>query len=450
MTPAGNPAMPAWGYKAAAPEFRPESCSPVSLSVVVYSSRAVAPLSPHELQRLTVGSQQRNSRDGITGLMLYDEGRFYQWLEGPPDKLDRLFRAIRSDPRHTDIEVLGSFPARARRFGGWTMELVTSGKAAFSWRREAVQPVPAVLRRLRAEPRAAPVLLLQLVAAIGADEAETPSDAIAHLPLPQKTATVLRNVFLSRVIPQLSLADGARGLPDRRLPAHPRAAELAELLTAADPTAAHDLIEALRQDGTGIGPFCATLLEPAARSLGDLWQEDFCTEFDVTLALCRLQTAVRLLAAGTAQRPPSRLKLPAVLVVPEPGELHRLGAGLDSTVLRGAGWSPQCEFPTDDKALQDILAGTWFDVLDLSLSAAFRREQELPRLTRTIALARQVSRNPALVVMVGGRVFVETRDAVVTVGADRANRTALNVNRTILRTLAATRLGNLAPIPTAS
>jgi methanogenic corrinoid protein MtbC1 len=184
-----------------------------------------------------------------------------------------------------------------------------------------------------------------------------------------------------------------------------------------------------------MGALSASLLEPAARRLGDLWSEDFCSEFDVTLGLCRLQAAVRMLSPGILESMPPRRKLPVVLIAPEPGELHRLGAALDSTILRDAGWTPHTEFPSDSNALDDILSAQWFDVLDLSLSTAFRRDQSLPQLTRTIADARRASRNPALVVVVGGRVFVEEKEAGASVGADQALTTALNVNRSILRTL---------------
>jgi hypothetical protein len=128
-----------------------------------------------------------------------------------------------------------------------------------------------------------------------------------------------------------------------------------------------------------------------------------------------------------------------VLIVPEPGELHRLGAALDNTILGNAGWAPQFEYPADNEALQEMLADSWFDVLDLSLSVALRQEQWLPRLRETIAQARRASRNPELKVVVGGRVFHETAGAGASVGADMTSRSSANLDRSILRTMNATR-----------
>jgi hypothetical protein len=71
-------------------------------------------------------------------------------------------------------------------------------------------------------------------------------------------------------------------------------------------------------------------------------------------------------------------------------------------------------------------------VLDLSLSAAFRREHWLPRLTKTIDAARHASRNPTLVVVVGGRVFAEHVALGAQVGADAASTTALHVDQSIM------------------
>ena len=59
-----------------------------------------------------------------------------------------------------------------------------------------------------------------------------------------------------------------------------RAAELARLLIAADPAAAFDLLGALHARAGSIAALCATLFEPVARALGDLWQADDCSEFE--------------------------------------------------------------------------------------------------------------------------------------------------------------------------
>jgi hypothetical protein len=212
---------------------------------------------------------------------------------------------------------------------------------------------------------------------------------------------------------------------------HRQAAELASLLIAADQSDAWALIAELSTHEDAAAPLYATLFEPVARMLGDSWYNDDCSEVDVTLGLSRLQSAVRNLGLDSMPGVADLAHVPVVLIAPEPGELHGLGAALDSEVLWQAGWDPHCEFPATDKALQDLLAATWFDALDLSLSVAFRREDSLQRVARTIARARRASRNPALAVIVGGRVFVEQKTAGGQVGADGSCATSLDIEQAI-------------------
>ncbi len=425
------------------------------LSTVVYRSQAVREMSPPALRDLTLSSQERNRREAVTGLMLYDGGQFFQWLEGPPASLDRLMSSIRQDPRHTDIEILNNQSAPARTFGDWNMKLAAQYPEVDPWQRDVIEPPREIVETLRNHPQAAPTLLTRLVPA--PNQAHGPVnaqvtplhatfpkatllDATRHMPLAPASAETLKDVILSVVFPQL-WGDQFPLQPDlvsgpANAPAFARARELAELLVGSQDGAALELLRELKASRAGgIATLYETVLEPAARRLGDLWSEDFCSEFDLTLALCRLQTAVRVLTVEHPCRALENFNQPSVLIVPEPGEMHLLGAVLDSTILDGAGWAPKREFPRTDGALQDLMASSWFDVLDLSLSVALRRDHWLPRVTQTIAQARRASQNPHLLVVVGGRVFAEEAEAATNVGANLASMTAGSVDRTILRTL---------------
>ena len=406
-----------------------------AIAKVVYRSRASRDFSVDELRQLTLAAQSRNHVESITGLMLYADHCFYQWLEGPAENVSKIMHAIRNDERHTDVQVLEEQPASMRRFGDWTMKLAAAGPDGPSaWRHEVIEPPSDVIETLRQRPEAAPSLLIRLIPAnVGvaiAGALEVEPDALGTVE--RRSAAILRDVFLTSIVPHLADRHGVFQPAGKHWPVHARAAELVDLLLSADATAAQQLIKELRGDHVVFLPLLATLFEPAARRLGDLWNEDDCSDADVTIGLSRLQMALRLLSDGSALQLPKLAHAPVTLIVPEPGELHRIGAALDSTVMSQAGWQPRCEYPVDDAALADILAGTWFDTLDLSLSTAFRREHLLPRMTETIALARRASCNPALVVVVGGRVFVEEIGAGNKVGADVTSTTSLEVNRSII------------------
>ena len=344
------------------------------MSSLVYRSRCIEPMAPDDLNRMVESSRVRNRAASITGLLICEDDHFLQWLEGPNDGLARLWRSIRIDHRHTDIEILGDAPTPVRSFGAWDMQLATKRTM-----------IPAAVR---------------LAAS--------------------RTGSGL-------VAPRHDLRRSDEDLCTDDLTPHPHVGELARLLIAADPGNASKLIDELHADGHTMAHLCATVLEPAARLLGDLWRADDCTEFDVTLGLCRLQMAARRLNSSVVPRPIPVSRLRSVLVAPMPGECHSLSAMLDAELLWQAGWEMRCELPDSTAALCHLLAGQWFDVLDLTLSTAFERDHWLARLAQTIACARAASRNPTLRVVVGGRVFFEDAFRHVEVGADAGCSTARRI-----------------------
>jgi hypothetical protein len=398
------------------------------LATVVYSSRAVTPFSDPELQTLMQTAQARNHQEGVTGVVLYDNNRFFQWLEGPALGVERIMGSIRNDRRHTDLQVITERASDARQFDGWDMKLAAQGADPAVWRGDILEPPREIIEDLHRQPAAAPTLLVKLVPPPEAAGESPLAASLKGTVLGQETAKILKSVILNKVIPRLLNSHGQTAAEAAQMRASPRAAELAELLVASDQAASLALIRELRGDQADARHLYAPLVEPAARSLGDMWADDVVSEFEVTLGLCRLQSAVRLLSADT-KRTVLRGGQPKVMIAPVPGELHQLVAALDSEWLWSEGWTPKSEFPADDRALTDLLSTTWVDILDLSLSAAFRREESLPRLTRTIALARRASLNPNVVVVVGGRAFVEDRTVGLDVGADLASRTSMNVDR---------------------
>ena len=169
-------------------------------------------------------------------------------------------------------------------------------------------------------------------------------------------------------------------------------------------------------------------LEPAARRLGDLWAQDEVSELVVTLCLCRLQTIAHLLSVeGTPALPAS--DTPRILVAPLPGELHHLGAVLDSESLWRSGWAHSLRFASDDNALQGLLTASPYDVLDLSLSAAFWREDLLGDLSRRLRGFRAASCNPTIRIRVVGRVFGERPWLAESIGADAVSGTCHALRR---------------------
>ena len=122
------------------------------------------------------------------------------------------------------------------------------------------------------------------------------------------------------------------------------------------------------------------------------------------------------------------------LLAPQPGEGHVLATALHADLACQAGWELQVEFPRTDEALLALLAARRVDLLDLSLSAAFRREHRIEHMAKTVARGRRASLNSNLVVVVSGRLFQECGDAAQRVGADASSRSALHFRHLLAQT----------------
>jgi hypothetical protein len=127
---------------------------------------------------------------------------------------------------------------------------------------------------------------------------------------------------------------------------------------------------------------------------------------------------VRRLSAGFAYPLHAIRPGQAVLVAPQPGEPHGVTAAMACELFWRDGWDVSCEFPGSDHRLRELVHDHWFDVLDLSLSGACRRDHQLQAMAVSIRAAQAASLNPALAVIVNGRTFVESPQASFAVGAD--------------------------------
>lgn len=93
------------------------------IGCLTYQSRAVSRPSESDLKQMVARAQQRNRSLGVTGMLLYDNGRFLQTLEGPPEGLEVVWASILRDRRHSDIEILTEHMVSSRLFSNWDLLL---------------------------------------------------------------------------------------------------------------------------------------------------------------------------------------------------------------------------------------------------------------------------------------------------------------------------------------
>jgi len=89
--------------------------------VKIYRSRARSGLADADIDSILETSRRNNRIVGVGGMLLFGGGSFLQILEGPGPAVERTYRRILSDPRHTDPVLLYDGKGEPRRFVGWAM-----------------------------------------------------------------------------------------------------------------------------------------------------------------------------------------------------------------------------------------------------------------------------------------------------------------------------------------
>jgi methanogenic corrinoid protein MtbC1 len=169
-----------------------------------------------------------------------------------------------------------------------------------------------------------------------------------------------------------------------------------------------------RERGVSSEIIMLELLAPAARRLGQYWEEDICDFVDVTMGLWRLQEIVHELAARDPGMAPSRSHERRGLFAVMPGDQHSFGIVMVEEFFRRAGWNTWC-FPHgawDD--LLGMVRRNNFDLVALSVGNA-RGFAELPALIEAL---RRISRNPRMQIIVGGNAIARNPEQAIAAGAD--------------------------------
>ncbi len=88
---------------------------------LAYVSRQSHILSEENISALLQKCRTNNAQKDITGMLIYFDGTFVQYLEGPEESINQLFAKIILDKRHQDIIVLLDGKTEKREFADWSM-----------------------------------------------------------------------------------------------------------------------------------------------------------------------------------------------------------------------------------------------------------------------------------------------------------------------------------------
>ena len=187
---------------------------------------------------------------------------------------------------------------------------------------------------------------------------------------------------------------------------------LADIVLGTDLEAAAAFVLGLRDQGLAMETLFIELLEPTARHLGDMWDNDECDFIDVTLGVARLQKLLAIF--NDTHTLPSLGDRRNVLMAAGPGEQHSFGIRMVEKFLLGAGWRVETELSSTVEGIVEAVHGKWFAIAGLTAGS----DRQIASLTTTISELRKHSKNPSIGVMVGGPMFTANPELAQDVGAD--------------------------------
>ena len=94
---------------------------PKDLVELSYLSEALSDMSFLGLMRLLESARAFNQKNGITGILLYDNQQFGQVIEGERASIMKVWKRIQEDRRHHRIELLEIREITERSFPDWLM-----------------------------------------------------------------------------------------------------------------------------------------------------------------------------------------------------------------------------------------------------------------------------------------------------------------------------------------
>jgi MerR family transcriptional regulator, light-induced transcriptional regulator len=224
----------------------------------------------------------------------------------------------------------------------------------------------------------------------------------------------LAELIADKVIPRLLTLHNGFAADSGQI-AHAGEAEIAELtrlVLGPDNSDATDYILGLKNRGLSLDLLHTELLEPTARHLGELWNQDEVDFLDVTIGVSRLQRLVHVFE--DLDEIPSFGDMRRVLIMATPGEQHSFGTVVVQNCLRAGGWHVCSCDSSQIGDIAAIVAREWFGVVGFSLAA----ECNMGTLAEVIRRVRDCSLNKSVGVMVGGPAFFNHPERVVEVGAD--------------------------------
>jgi MerR family transcriptional regulator, light-induced transcriptional regulator len=238
--------------------------------------------------------------------------------------------------------------------------------------------------------------------------------------LSSKEKDVLHRTIEAEIVPRLISAHSARGaklasdLLFEPSISMDEVEEFVQVLLGESIYRAKAFATAIRSRGVPLDIVLLWLFAPAARFLGELWKQDICDFFDVTIALSKLQQLLRDVSPEDPEDEFPVASQRRALLAAMPGDQHTFGVSMVQEFFRHAGWNVCGDLCETTEELLNIAHSEPFDLMGLSVS------NDVPerKLTALIDALRKSAIRRNIRLMVGGRFFLENPHLATRIGAD--------------------------------
>jgi hypothetical protein len=102
-----------------------------NLLSIVYVSSATKLMTEPQLEALLIDARNFNKEHNITGILLYCDGSFMQYFEGPKEAVAEVYQRIVDSRQHKNIIKMVDGPVDARNFPDWLMGIAEPSKSEF-------------------------------------------------------------------------------------------------------------------------------------------------------------------------------------------------------------------------------------------------------------------------------------------------------------------------------
>ena len=224
---------------------------------------------------------------------------------------------------------------------------------------------------------------------------------------PAECQSSILSIIEAQIIPRLLKAERVNRTnltlvpASRAMPSKEEIDSFVELCVSQDPFVAMIFVNKLLEEGLNTEHIFLELITPAARALGHQWDLDRMDFVDVTHGLVRLHAIAHEIGFAYQDGPVLEGEIKRIMIASAPGSEHLLGPTIVADFFRKAAWQVVIEISSSKKQLVQAVENEWFDTVGLSVSIA----PQLTDLADLVDQIKQRSRNPRVVVLLGGPIF---------------------------------------------